>query len=178
MFCFRNQSTLNQFFSSSPMNSVKGLPSTVFGVSNKCHDPEKKWISLQFYYFFAAILSLYFVASLGYSQDNATVMYHTFVMLSYFFPMIGGIIADTWLGKFKYVSWPVNFKGVIFRPLCSTHLMLSHTYDQQRALARLPVMKVRSHVPLCVGKGTEGRTREVQNSTSQIRTLRTICSFV
>ena len=30
----------------------------------------------------------------------AQVIYHVFSMLVYFTPLLGGIIADTWLGKF------------------------------------------------------------------------------
>ena len=38
---------------------------------------------------------------LGYTEDNASVMYHLFSMLCYFTPVFGAIIADTYLGKFK-----------------------------------------------------------------------------
>ena len=41
---------------------------------------------------------------LGYTEDNASVMYHLFSMLCYFTPVFGAIIADTYLGKFKWVS--------------------------------------------------------------------------
>ena len=51
----------------------------------------------------AAILTIYLRNELGYSDDAATVVYHTFNMFCYFTPILGAILADTLLGKFKYV---------------------------------------------------------------------------
>lgn len=50
---------------------------------------------------FSAILSLYLRDKLGYGDDSATVIYHTFTMFAYFFPVIGAMIADGWLGRFR-----------------------------------------------------------------------------
>ncbi len=41
---------------------------------------------------------------LNFSEDKATVLYHTFLMLCYFTPIPGAIVADTYLGKFKLAS--------------------------------------------------------------------------
>ena len=49
----------------------------------------------------AAILTIYLRNELGYSDDAATVVYHTFNMFCYFTPILGAILADTLLGKFK-----------------------------------------------------------------------------
>ena len=51
--------------------------------------------------FYAAILVLYLKNVLGYDDDNATIIYHIFNMLCYFTPVIGAIISDTLLGKFR-----------------------------------------------------------------------------
>ena len=40
---------------------------------------------------------------MGFDKDTSTVIYHTFAALCYFFPLIGGIIADSYLGKFKTI---------------------------------------------------------------------------
>ena len=48
-----------------------------------------------------AVLTLYMRQILGFSEDKATVYYHTFIMLCYFTPIPGSILADTYLGKFK-----------------------------------------------------------------------------
>lgn len=50
-----------------------------------------------------AVLVLYLTGKLAYSNDDATVLFHVFTSLAYFFPLIGAIIADSWLGRFRYV---------------------------------------------------------------------------
>ncbi|XP_034255978.1 peptide transporter family 1 isoform X2 [Thrips palmi] len=57
------------------------------------------------YYGMRTILSLFLVNALRLSQGNATIIYHVFVMLCYFFPVIGAIIADSWLGKFDTIAY-------------------------------------------------------------------------
>ncbi|GLH14543.1 Peptide transporter family 1 [Gryllus bimaculatus] len=49
------------------------------------------------------ILVLYLTSILTYSEDDATVIYHIFAMFCYFFPVLGSMIADSWLGKFKTI---------------------------------------------------------------------------
>ena len=69
----------------------------------------------------SAILAIYLRNILLYTDDEATVIYHTFVMLCYFFPIFGAMLADTLLGKFRWVFifkvgitfwmvWYVNIK--------------------------------------------------------------------
>ena len=63
-----------------------------------------------------AILVLYLTNKLHYSADTATVLFHIFTMLVYLFPLIGAIIADSWLGKFRtilYLSVVYAVGGVI-----------------------------------------------------------------
>lgn len=48
----------------------------------------------------AAILSLFLTKALLLAESDATVIYHVFAMFCYFFPLLGAIIADSWLGKF------------------------------------------------------------------------------
>lgn len=49
----------------------------------------------------AAFLTLYLRSKLGYSDDEATETYHVFSTFVYVFPIIGGIMADNYLGKFR-----------------------------------------------------------------------------
>lgn len=49
----------------------------------------------------AAVLVLYFKYFLKWDEDFATTIYHTFVALCYLTPILGAIVADSWLGKFK-----------------------------------------------------------------------------
>ena len=53
---------------------------------------------------FAGILVLYLTR--GLSMDNSTAMavYHAFQSIIYIFPIAGGILSDSTLGKFKWVN--------------------------------------------------------------------------
>lgn len=52
-----------------------------------------------------AVLVLYFKYFLKWDDDFATTIYHTFVALCYLTPILGAIIADSWLGKFKTIIY-------------------------------------------------------------------------
>ncbi|XP_017472594.1 PREDICTED: peptide transporter family 1 [Rhagoletis zephyria] len=57
------------------------------------------------YYGMRTILVLYLTRQLLYSDDNATVIFHIFTMLVYFLCVVGAIISDSWLGKFKTIFY-------------------------------------------------------------------------
>ncbi|XP_069746641.1 solute carrier family 15 member 1-like isoform X2 [Narcine bancroftii] len=57
------------------------------------------------YYGMRAVLVLYFRYFLRWDEDLATAIYHGFVALCYFTPILGAIIADSWLGKFKTIVY-------------------------------------------------------------------------
>ncbi|XP_078259419.1 solute carrier family 15 member 2 [Rhinoraja longicauda] len=50
-----------------------------------------------------AVLTLYFVNFLHWDDDQSTAIYHAFTGLAYFTPVLGALIADSWLGKFKTI---------------------------------------------------------------------------
>lgn len=52
-----------------------------------------------------AILVLYLKFNLGYTEDDATLLYHGFTMMVYFMCIFGGILSDVWLGKFKTILY-------------------------------------------------------------------------
>ena len=54
--------------------------------------------------FYLAILVLYLTTMLQLSDERATAIYHAFNMFCYFSPLFGAIIADSFLGKYKYVE--------------------------------------------------------------------------
>ncbi|VVC33646.1 Proton-dependent oligopeptide transporter family,Major facilitator superfamily domain [Cinara cedri] len=47
------------------------------------------------------VLVLYLTSVLNFSEDDSTVIFHCFIFLSYFMPLIGAILADSYWGKFK-----------------------------------------------------------------------------
>lgn len=55
--------------------------------------------------FVIAILSIYLVEQLLYSESEATVIFHGFHFVAFCFPLVGSIIADSWLGKFKTIFY-------------------------------------------------------------------------
>ncbi|NXM90551.1 S15A1 protein, partial [Oenanthe oenanthe] len=57
------------------------------------------------YYGMKAVLTLYFTRFLRWDDNFATAIYHTFVALCYLTPILGAIIADSWLGKFKTILY-------------------------------------------------------------------------
>lgn len=57
------------------------------------------------YYGMKAILILYLTNQLRFSDDTSTVIYHVWSMLCYFTPVLGAIIADAWLGRFKTIFY-------------------------------------------------------------------------
>ncbi|XP_071331032.1 solute carrier family 15 member 1 isoform X2 [Trachinotus anak] len=57
------------------------------------------------YYGMRAVLVLYFKYFLGWDDDLATSIYHTFVALCYLTPILGAIVADSWLGKFRTIIY-------------------------------------------------------------------------
>uniref|UniRef100_A0AAQ5XVH0 Solute carrier family 15 member 2 n=1 Tax=Amphiprion ocellaris TaxID=80972 RepID=A0AAQ5XVH0_AMPOC len=52
-----------------------------------------------------ALLTLYFVTYLHWDKDLSTAIYHAFGGLCYFTPILGALIADSWLGKFKTIIY-------------------------------------------------------------------------
>ncbi|KFQ49977.1 Solute carrier family 15 member 1, partial [Pelecanus crispus] len=55
------------------------------------------------YYGMRAVLILYFKYFLQWDDNLSTAIYHTFVALCYLTPILGALIADSWLGKFKTI---------------------------------------------------------------------------
>lgn len=57
------------------------------------------------YYGMKALLTLYFVNYLHWDKDLSTAIYHAFSSVCYFTPILGALIADSWLGKFKTIIY-------------------------------------------------------------------------
>ncbi|CAG9793689.1 unnamed protein product [Diatraea saccharalis] len=52
-----------------------------------------------------AFLTLYLRSKLGYTDDGATETYHVFSTFVYVFPIVGGIVADNYLGKYRTILY-------------------------------------------------------------------------
>ncbi|CAG7816261.1 unnamed protein product, partial [Allacma fusca] len=51
------------------------------------------------------VLTLYLKNVLKFNEDTATIIYHTFVFFTYFTPLFGAMIADSFLGKFRTIFY-------------------------------------------------------------------------
>ncbi|CAL8322032.1 unnamed protein product [Merluccius merluccius] len=92
--------------------TIQGIPSTSSVKIEVCGYP----LSIFFivvnefcerfsYYGMRAVLVLYFKYFLQWDDDLATSIYHAFVALCYLTPILGAIVADSWLGKFKTIIY-------------------------------------------------------------------------
>ncbi|CAH1102185.1 unnamed protein product [Psylliodes chrysocephalus] len=57
------------------------------------------------YYGMRTVLILYLTNILFYSDADAKIIYHSFNMFCYFFPIFGAIISDSYLGKFNTIFY-------------------------------------------------------------------------
>ncbi|KAJ6638176.1 Peptide transporter family 1 [Pseudolycoriella hygida] len=57
------------------------------------------------YYGMRTVLVLYLTRKLFWDDDTATIIYHLFTTLVYFFSVLGAILSDSWLGKFKTILY-------------------------------------------------------------------------
>lgn len=48
---------------------------------------------------------MYLTRHLLYSAPDATVLYHGFLSIIFMMSILGGIIADSWLGKYKTILY-------------------------------------------------------------------------
>lgn len=75
-----------------------------------------------------AILAIFLNTKLGLSEHSATAIYHYFYFASYFFGIIGAIIADNWLGRFKTLFFGMSVLGGIGNLLLAIGTIASLSY--------------------------------------------------
>ncbi|XP_055337152.1 solute carrier family 15 member 2-like [Paramacrobiotus metropolitanus] len=55
------------------------------------------------FYGMKAVLTLYFLQAFMWSESTSTLVYHVFLVLSYFTPVFGAMLADGYIGKFATI---------------------------------------------------------------------------
>uniref|UniRef100_A0A8C5LZJ9 Solute carrier family 15 member 1 n=1 Tax=Leptobrachium leishanense TaxID=445787 RepID=A0A8C5LZJ9_9ANUR len=83
------------------------------------------------YYGMRAVLVLYFKYFIQWDDNLSTVIYHTFVAVCYLTPILGAIIADSWLGKFKTIVYLsiVYAAGQVVLSISAIHDLTDHNRD-------------------------------------------------
>ncbi|KAK2118858.1 hypothetical protein P7K49_000244 [Saguinus oedipus] len=83
------------------------------------------------YYGMRALLILYFTNFIRWDDNLSTAIYHTFVALCYLTPILGALIADSWLGKFKtIVSLSIVYTiGQVVLSVSSITDLTDHNHD-------------------------------------------------
>uniref|UniRef100_A0A3Q0SVL7 Solute carrier family 15 member 1b n=1 Tax=Amphilophus citrinellus TaxID=61819 RepID=A0A3Q0SVL7_AMPCI len=82
-----------------PLATICGYPLSIFFII------VNEFCERFSYYGMRTVLVLYFKYFLLWDEDFATTIYHTFVALCYLTPILGAIVADSWLGKFKTIVY-------------------------------------------------------------------------
>ncbi|XP_071444885.1 peptide transporter family 1-like [Hetaerina americana] len=57
------------------------------------------------FYGIRTILAIYLITTLNFSENDATIIYHAFVLVTYFTPLLGAMIADSVLGRFRTIFY-------------------------------------------------------------------------
>ena len=52
-----------------------------------------------------ALLVLYMIDELGYTDANSATVASVFTAVAYILPIVGGYVADRWLGKFRTIIY-------------------------------------------------------------------------
>lgn len=97
---------------------------------------------------------LYFKYFLQWDDDLATSIYHTFVALCYLTPILGAIVADSWLGKFKsvvgrFTHFNINFLVFVVQKTCN-YFRLKLMFLFPRTIIYLSVVYAIGQVALAV----------------------------
>ncbi|XP_077199960.1 solute carrier family 15 member 1 isoform X2 [Paroedura picta] len=88
-----------------------------------------------------AVLVLYFKYFLHWSDDLSTAIYHTFVALCYLTPILGALIADSFLGKFKtIISLSIVYTvGQVVLSISSIDDLTDHNRDGVPDTIEIPI---------------------------------------
>ncbi|CAH1390403.1 unnamed protein product [Nezara viridula] len=94
-----------------------------------------------------AILVLYFSDVLKMTEDEATVYFHSFIIIAYLLPILGGWVADSWFGKF----WTIIYLSCIY--VAGVVILTISSVAPQISLPGKPICMV-GLVLIAIGTGT------------------------
>merc|ERR1712142_536285 len=98
-----------------------------------------------------AILALYLNQILRYSEDSSTVIFNVFDGLGYAFPILGAILADSFLGKFRVILYLC-----ILYAIGNVTLAIGAIGDSAQGIPGLPAAAISFLGLLLISLGTGG----------------------
>lgn len=94
------------------------------------------------YYGLRTVLVLYLTSILQYDEDESTIIYHMTVFMAYFSPLLGAILSDSFLGKFKTIVYLSLIYAVGNLVITGSSLTVSLSLNNQRYLALLGLVLI------------------------------------
>ena len=89
----------SSYFDRFQIKSSHPYPKTVFLILGSKFFERLSFLAMN------SILSLYINHVLMFDQNRSTTIYHSFTMLCYICPLVGAVMADQFLGKFKTIVY-------------------------------------------------------------------------
>ncbi|GMT00761.1 hypothetical protein PENTCL1PPCAC_22935, partial [Pristionchus entomophagus] len=81
------------------VNNLQSYPKAVFYILGN------EFCERFSFYGMRAILMVYFISEHGHSNSTALLLYHLFTCIAYFTPLLGSVVADSYLGRFKVIFY-------------------------------------------------------------------------
>eukprot|EP00102_Acyrthosiphon_pisum_P021995 XP_016659205.1 PREDICTED: solute carrier family 15 member 2 isoform X1 [Acyrthosiphon pisum] len=94
------------------------------------------------YYGLKTVLVMYLTRILKFNGDESTIIYHSFIFLSYFVPLPCAILADSYWGKFKTITCLSSIYVVGCIVLTGASIANKFGLDVQRVLAFLGLFSI------------------------------------
>jgi len=106
------------------------------------------------YYGMRAILTLFVNQVIGWSETDSSVLFHGFTVVAYLTPILGAILADSFIGKFRTIFYVSLIYGV--GQLIITLGSVGDTTNGNKGIENLPSTALVLVGLLLVGLGTGG----------------------
>ena len=79
------------------------------------------------------MLVLYLTKDLMFNKPEGKSIYHAFSMTSYFTGVIGAMVADSWLGKYKWVQLQSSYRNLRERTAVLSWLVYINLHKERMA---------------------------------------------
>ncbi|GBP91073.1 hypothetical protein EVAR_68415_1 [Eumeta japonica] len=84
------------------------------------------------------ILSLYLRNALCLHENGATVVYHVFIMMCYTMPLLGAVLADNYIGRYRKKKLRFEGSTSLLRSRSTVNMALKSSHDATQSHRRFP----------------------------------------